>query len=89
MVGCQVSIHGFVVHTRRSSAPVISAVVSEAVHKAMSECGVVLSEPIMRLDISSPPEHTGTLFTLCLYFVHIMPVSYSSLVIFICIFGVM
>ena len=60
MVDCGVSLHSFQTLQRKTSMAVVSATVCEAVHRAARECGVLLSEPVMRLEISCDPQHTGT-----------------------------
>lgn len=37
----------------------ISAVVTEAVHQALTDSGVILSEPVMSLQIYCDDEHLG------------------------------
>ncbi|KAF6023625.1 GFM2 [Bugula neritina] len=51
VVGCHVNVHNFTLHSSRTSAAMISAAIREAVHQALQDSVVILSEPEMRLQI--------------------------------------
>lgn len=53
------NIHDFQLHSRRTSPAIMSAAVSQAIHKALMESGPCLSEPIMSLQIYCEEEYIG------------------------------
>lgn len=59
MVGSCVKVHDFKVYTGYTSAAMITAAVSEAVHQAIRSCSPVLSEPIMDLKIYCEEDYLG------------------------------
>jgi elongation factor G len=59
LIDVRLTVHDAVTHETDSTEPAFRAAVSDAVRKAMQSAGMVLLEPIMRLEVSTPEEYFG------------------------------
>ncbi len=59
MINVKISVLGGVTHDTDSNEPAFRAAAADALRKATREAGMVLLEPIMRLEVSVPDEYFG------------------------------